>query len=296
MGPAMWHAYLTRGKHVSGLLARWADSWIRAMRQTEHGKPAGVIPSVMRSHDGAYLIGAGSWDKPEAEWDYFQWRSDSQEGLTSLFLAVYDLTGERKYLDAATESFSACASATARCEEIRKSPSAFYAWRRVSRDSRYDGAFGYSSPSDAEIFATMTRQARDAEERFSRNWDIFTAEVLYTDRVYYPLPAEYRQFLFGGEAPRGDRYPTFAVTWPETSAEFARAVLDSSDTSLRLRLYGFDPDPKQIPVRLWRLKQGKYSWKAGANSGTFTVARKPHDLLLPLRSNQELTVEIGPVQ
>jgi hypothetical protein len=296
MGPALWYAYLTRDKHIIELLASWTDAWISAMRGTEHGKPEGVIPSVMRSKDGSYLIGSNRWDKPDAEWDYFQWSGGSQEALTSLMLAVYDLTGNRKYLDAATESFAPlarCGAYPEICAEIRKSPEAFYSWRRISGDSRYDFAFGYQpGRADSGLLKDMARLARESENRFSVNHDIMTSEVLYTDRVYYPLPAEYRVALFGGEAPRGDRYPTFSVTWPPTDAEFARAVLSAGENEIRLRLYSFDAAQKQVPVRLWRLKPGRYTWQSGGQRVDFAVERLPHVVELPLPPHKETEIVI----
>ncbi|MFB3828471.1 MAG: hypothetical protein ACE15B_17010 [Bryobacteraceae bacterium] len=296
MGPALWHAYLTRDAKLIRLIASWADSWIHAMRETKHGKPAGIFPPVLRSADGSYLVGSSEWNKPDAEWDYFQWNGGSQEAVTSLVLAVYDLTGDKKYLEAAGESFrvlDACAAHADLCGEIRKSPEAFYVWRRATGDARYDRFFEYDPQSpDAAVLAGLTRMARETEERLSLNWDMFTTEVLYTDRVYYPLPPAYRWRLFGGEAPRGDRYPAFTVTWPATDVEFARAVTAASGSALTVRVYSFATAERNVPVRLWRLKPGRYEWRAAARSGSFTVTRLPHTLEVPLPPQKEASVTV----
>jgi hypothetical protein len=296
MGPALWYAYLTRDARLIKFTSAWADSWIRAMRETKHGKPAGIFPPVLRSADGSYLIGSQGWSKPEAEWDYFQWSGSSQEAITSLVLAVYDLTGDRKYLDAVTESFQPLANCGAHqevCRDMVRSPEAFFAWRRLTGDARFDRAFGFRpSLPDSGMLRQMTRMANAADARFGVNWDIFTTEPLYTDRVYYPLPAEYRWYLFGGEAPRGDRYPSFPVTWPAAEFEFARAVLETSSERLRIQAYSFEEAGRSAPVRLWRLKPGRYSWTAGAATGDFTVERLPHHLEIPLPARKEVTIVI----
>jgi hypothetical protein len=297
MGPALWYAYLSRDPALIKRIAGWADAWIKAMRDTRHGKPAGIFPSVLRSSDGEYLIGSGGWDKPEAEWDYFQWSGGSQEALASLMLAAYDLTAERKYLDAAGESFGVmenCKAHEELCRQLRASPEAFFAWRRLTGDARFDKGFGYQAePPDAAILVGMAKMAREADARFGVNWDIYTTEVLYTDRVYYPLAPEYRWRLFGGEAPRGDRYPTFPVTWPVVKGEFARAVLSTGEEHLRVRAYSFEASKLEAQLRLWRLKPGKYKWTNGAESGEFTVTRLPHLLSVPLPARREVTVTIN---
>jgi hypothetical protein len=176
---------------------------------------------------------------------------------------------------------------------MRASPSAFYTWRRLTADARYDSAFGYHAASpDADVLAELAKMATDSDQRFGVNWDMFTTEVLYTDRVYYPLQPEYRWYLFGGEAPRGDRYPTFSVTWPPASVEFARTVLEASQDRLRMRAYSFDQAKKEAPVRLWRLKQGRYVWRANGQSGEFAVTSLPHTLTLPLPPRQEVSITV----
>jgi hypothetical protein len=125
------------------------------------------------------------------------------------------------------------------------------------------------------------------------NWDMFTTEVLYTDRVYYPLPSEYRWRLFGGEAPRGDRYPTFSVTWPASEAEFARAVTAASEDAVTLRAYSFEAAERSMAVRFWRLKPGRYEWRSETGHGSFTVSRLPHTLELPLTARKEITIRVA---
>ena len=295
-GPALWYAYLSRDEKLIRLIAGWADAWLEAMRSTSHGKPAGLFPSVVRSADGSYMIGSERWDKPQAEWDYFQWSGESQEALTSLVLAVYELTGDRRYLDAAGETFRVlenCAAHKEICDEIKDSPEAFYVWRERSGDGRYDALFGYNAKRpDADALHTMAEHARMLDKKFSNNFEMYTSEVLYTDRVYYPLTPEYRWLLFGGEAPRGDRYPTFAVTWPAAQAEFARAVLEATPEKVRLRAYSFEAGKRMALVRLWRLKPGRYTWRAGEERGEFEISRLPHLLEAPLPPRTEITVSV----
>ncbi len=298
MGPALWYAYLSRDALLIRRIAAWADAWIAAMRSTAGGKPAGLFPPALRSANGEYLIGSDRWDKPAAEWDYYQWSGGSQEALTSLMLATFDLTGDRKYLQATTESFGPlgnCAAQAEICREMRGSPEAFLVWRRITGDRSHDRFFGFHPEStDSEVLDEMAGAAATAEKRFGVNWDMFTTEVLYTDRVYYPLPPEYRWRLFGGEAPRGDRYPSFAVTWPPAEMEFARAVLAATGETVRIRLCSFMSKEAPIAVRLWRLKPGSYKWRCGVRQGSFTITRLPHTLSVPLPPGYEVTFEILP--
>ena len=302
MGPALWYAYLSRDAKMIELLAKWGESWLEAVRRTERGKPAGIIPSVVRSADGSYRIGAGTWDKPEAEWDYFQWSGRSQEAITSLFLALDDLTGEPRWLEAVGESFavmSACEAHGRLCEEIRAAPEAFYEWRRRSADARFDRAFRYSTGmNDDSRLNWMARLAAKAEQRLAYNFDMFTSEVLYTDRVYYTLPADYQQFLFGGASPRGERYPAFAVTWPAGEIEFARAVLEAAPAALRMRIYSFETEPATVAVRAWRLRPGQYRWETKdlggklLGSGERKVQKLPAVLQFPVPARQEVSITV----
>lgn len=300
MGPALWYAYFSRDTRLIELLAKWGESWLEAMRRTEHGKPAGIIPSAVRAADGSYLIGSDAWDKPEAEWDYFQWSGRSQEAVTSLFLALEDLTGEPRWREAVAESFSIfsrCGQYRRLCDQIRQAPEAFYEWRRRSADARFDKSFPYTPMvNDDTQLNAMAHQAAQAEQRLAFNFDMFTSEVLYTDRVYYGIPAAYQLFLFGGAAPRGERYPLFAVTWPVSRADFARGVLEATDSSVRLRIYSFEPSGHAISVRLWRLRPGRYRWESKDLGGRLLASREAEIDRLPalldfdVPARQEITI------
>lgn len=292
MGPALWYAALTRDPRMVQLIARWGESWVEAMRMTAHGKPKGIFPSVVRASDGSYLIGSDRWDKPQAEWDYYQWSGEAQEALTSLLLALHDLTGEQRWLDAAGETFQIlgqCGSYAQLCEQIRQAPLAFWEWRRRTGDRRWDSAFGGQLLVDrAALLERLDELARQASGWLGVNWLMYTREVIYTDRVYYRWPPLYRWYLFGGEAPRGDRYPSFAVTWPPAGGTFARLVLEAQPTRLKLLLYNFEPSELSIPVRVWRLRPGLYRWPGGQAR----VDKLPYTLWLRLPPRRELEIDI----
>lgn len=262
MGPALWHAWLARDKRLTGLIERWGESWLAAMRSTAHGKPKGMIPAAVRSVDGNYLLGA-TWDKPDVEWDYFQWTRGSQESLAHLFLALEDLTGKAKWGEAAREAFAA----------VGLPPPAMPA-----------------AVDEAALAAEMER----AEARLAVNFDMHTREAIYTDRVYYALPAALTPHLFGGSVPRGDRAPGFAVTWPESGTRFARLVTAAGTSKLEARLYSFEDAAGEAKLRLWRLKPGAYRWSVGNSSGRLRVERLPAELAVPLPSRREVRLAVEP--
>jgi hypothetical protein len=300
MGPALWYAALSRDSKTIDLLRSWGESWVRAMSQSAAGKPAGLFPPVLKSADGSYLVGSSDWAKPDAEWDYYQWSPAAQESLTSLLLALHDLTGESKWLDAAGTSLKVvrqCAGAEALCESMKQAPEAFLEWRRRTGDSSLDSAFGYAAPpDDAEVLSRMGRMAKQMEERLAVNFDMLTSEVLWTDRVYYTLPTEFRNHLFGGESPRGDRYPTFAVTWGPGRAPgmfVARVVLAISAQSTRLALYNFDESEADVPLYLWRMKPGRYRIRAnGQDREELKVAFRPQPVMLRVPPRVDWRVEL----
>ncbi len=302
MGPALWYAYLSREPELIQLIVHWAESWAEAMRSTRHGKPAGIFPPVLESDTGSYLIGSDRWDKPQAEWDYFQWSGAAQDALTSLLLAVYDLTGEARWLTAAGESFqilSKCSSYPTLCQEIVRTSQAFFEWRRFSGDNRFDSFFGDGAGTDLEdLRERMTRMADETESYLSVNFAMLTSEAIFTDRVSYQLPNRYRQHLFGGDSPRGDRYPTFAVTWPSAPGEFARLVVEASRTRLKLLAYNFEAETMEIPLRVWRLQSGPYIWeiRSGQNQaihrGEFIVSKSAQLVEVPLPPQAEVSIEL----
>ena len=304
MGPALWHAYLTRDPRMITLLTRWGEAWLDAMEATVHGKPAGLFPPAMRSSDGEYLIGAKDWRRPEAEWDYFQWSGKAQEALTSLMLALHDLTGERRWIDAAARTFTVlekCAERGEECRGVIDPPVAFLEWRRRTGDARFDNAAGFTPvTARSEVLALVEKESLAMESRLSVNFDMFTSEALFTDRVNYQLPAGYRFHLFGGEAPRGDRFPAFAVTWPETSGDFARAVVSATNQSLSAALFNFESLPIETKLRLWKLAKGKYRWELRSRagvlraSGNLEIASHPQLASISLPPREEVFLTIGP--
>lgn len=284
MGPALWHAAISRDPELIARLIRWGESWLHAMRAREGGKPAGLIPSALRSTDGSYLIGSTQWDKPNAEWDYFQWSGSSQEALTSFFLGLHDLTGDRRWLDAAGESFSIlnnCLGSEKYCQAIRQRPEAYDEWQRRT------GQAAAEAP-DA-ILTRMAGEARDMERRLAVNFDMYTREVLYTDRVYYPLTPWYRQHLFGGEMPRGERPPLFAVTWEPTEEEYARAVLHADAGRIEMRVFNFETREITARFRVWRLAPGRYL----LNGAPVEITRPAQQLEIRIPPGRETAVVVN---
>ncbi|HEY3131013.1 MAG TPA: hypothetical protein VGL91_16280 [Acidobacteriota bacterium] len=312
VGPALWQAYLTQDPNLIQLLSRWGESWVGSMRQTIAGKPAGIFPPAVQITDGGYLVGSPRWWEPQSGRDTYLWSGAGQEAASSLLLALYDLTGDKRWLAVVAESFAPVREKRTQppvALEIRANPQAFLEWRQRSGDSSYDEYFHYSPPAPAnyawlrQVRTEMTQLARNIEARHSTNFAMYTTEALFTDRVNYSLPFTYRLRLFGGETPRGDRYPMFAVTWPLQPADFARAVLVADTQHLQLMLYSFEKAETRAGIHLWKLAPATYRWRMESlsanqlllDSGTIQVGQRGQLVTFPLPPRKEVILRIEPV-
>jgi hypothetical protein len=166
--------------------------------------------------------------------------------------------------------------------------------------SRSDPAqFQYmSSPDPAAALPLLAELAKAGEAALARDFDMYTSEVIYTNRVFYGLSPEYRKYLFGGEAAGTGIVAGLAVTWPASAAQFARAVLEANATGLRLRFFNFENKPVDAPLRLWRIEPGTYQWESQDPSGAvvahgeFYVSRPAQTVNLPLPPFKEIAVTV----
>ena len=69
-------------------------------------------------------------------------------------------------------------------------------------------------------------------------------------------------------------------------------MISANEESVRLRAWLFDTETRTVPVRLWRLKPGRYKWSTNSRSGAFTVSALPFTLELPLEARTDTAITI----
>lgn len=90
------------------------------------------------------------------------------------------------------------------------------------------------------------------------NRPFLTSEVYFTDRVFV-RGAEHLLAMYTGDVTRAGDFPSFAVTWKNTGADFAALVTEGTDEALSVLVYNFEAGERTVGMRLWRLRDGVYS-------------------------------------
>ena len=119
------------------------------------------------------------------------------------------------------------------------------------------------------------------------NRPFLTSEVYFTDRVFV-RGAEHLLAMYTGDVTRAGDFPSFAVTWKNTGADFAALVTESSDRALRVLVYNFEAEEKTVGMRLWRMKDGVYS-VVGKGMGQADVFRRDE---VRVRRGTEVAVDL----
>lgn len=100
-------------------------------------------------------------------------------------------------------------------------------------------------------------------KRFSRWRPAYTWLELSPDRIGLGT-GHLSELCLGGQAGgRGYLYPMVTVTWEGADTDVARLVIDDWSDRLKVALYNFAPDAKQVTMRVWRLRHGEYRIRIG---------------------------------
>lgn len=339
--PVLVYWQRTGDERLGKLLSTWMDTWVEATARAERGKPAGVIPSAIHWPDGGIGgLGVNWWDPENHTRDpLYVWPS-AMSMMTHTLLLTHHMTRDPKYMapirsmaqirldylknppqsPPSPGSVDWCASKLGGFGEV----AAKYAFLTgsVEFDELLEKDAGpyvaYRLHGDHETLVTTLRNTTKA---LRINFEGYTSEVRYTDRVLrygqgggahfpalfgengmYPEPIPtVRQantgFLYStvtGDPGSAEYFPMNAVRWLTRPRNIAALVTDTGGDRFAAKLFHFGETARPMAAELYLLKRGEYEFTlhtdgAGqggvAGRGTFSVSglRTPIVFELPPR-------------
>ena len=298
--PALLLWQRTGDQRLGRLFTAWMDTWVEATARSERGKPPGIIPSAIHWPDGGIGgLGPDWWDpRNHGEARLYRWPS-AMSMMCDTLLLCWHMTGDQRYL----APLRSMADARLRWlkDPPKKSPSpGTEAWcasqmgflaatlakhkllsggdefdELLARDHR---ALMISEPgSDRKA---LVAALRDSAEALRVNFEGYTSEVRYTDRVLR-FPALFgRNMMFAEAIPSiktpnpsliystatGDPgasgyFPLAAVRWLTPPRDIAALVTESGRDRFTAELFHFGPAPRTMSAELYLLAPGRYTWR-----------------------------------
>jgi len=209
--PALLYWQRTGDKRLGALLTAWMDTWVEATARAGRGKPAGIIPSAIHWPDGAIGgLGKDWWDpRNHGEATLYEWPSAASMMCDTLLLC-WHMTGDRRYLRP-LRSMAAirlrwlkrppprppAPGTEAWCAEKLGFLSATLAkYRLLSASGDFDELLGrdhraYMISGPGGDRTALVAGLRNSAEALRVNFEGYTSEVRYTDRVLR-FPALFR--------------------------------------------------------------------------------------------------------
>jgi hypothetical protein len=291
--PALLYWQRTGDTNLGALFGQWLKVWVDAAARAENGKPAGVLPSVLRWPEGSVGAAGHPWWEPFSPGHndaLYNWPGATRL-MTSTLLLAWQMTRDESYLEpirtmaALRERHSDKSSSNAPGSEAwcARQMGGFLAdslakYRFLTGDTRYDAllradASGYSQYRLTGETKPLTRALAKNAEAFRSNWEGYTAEMRWTDRVisftqnylnYLPerAPAEPSPGILYSTA-TGDPgnsliLPLNAVRWLTPPRELAALVTESGPRAFTAELFHFGAQPRSLRAELYLLQPGEY--------------------------------------
>ncbi len=297
--PALLLWQRTGDEKLGALFSAWMDTWVDATARAEYGKPAGVIPAAIHWPDGDCKGPGENWWDPRHhnEPRLYEWPA-AMSKMTDTLLLTYHMTGEEKYLQPLRSM------ATLRLKWLKDRPqvspepgSAMWAARKMSflagtlakyriltGSDEFDELLAHDynamtiSESDTERPA-LTKSLRESAQAMAVNFEGFTSEVRFTDRVF-TFPRMFREDMMFAErkiensespnlplvyaAATGDRgqfgiFPLNAVRWLTPPREIAALVTRSGRDRFTAELFHFGPEERAMAAEFYLLEPGRYT-------------------------------------
>jgi len=290
----MWY---NRNPSAIKFMSEWADSWVDAAYRTDKGKPRGVLPSAIGFPNGELGgVGSKTWYKGKK----LSWHSNL---IYNLFIAAYQATGERKYIQPIYDAYE-FVTANLPKEGEEEPPLGSDAWAAKWLSGSLPGSLVRlklitgEAPGEDFVFRQaggkgvfLGRLVAGGRGEFDRfvidgnkihiydgaqhvnhvvtNYGLImaTTEVRQTDRGGFPFAVHAypaHPYIYGYSVAG---YPDFAVAWEGIDRHVVALVLSADNSHLRALLYNFHPERREVGAHLFRLDvRGGYSVTLGPDN------------------------------
>jgi hypothetical protein len=290
--PTLLYWQRTGDAALTALFSEWLKVWVDAAARAENGKPAGVLPSAIRWPDGGIAKADQPWWEPFSPGHndaLYNWPS-AMRLMTSTLLLAYHMTGEEKYLEPirsmavlrAKHSNSSEGEPGSETWCARRMsgflPDALAKYRLLTGDTQHDtllrtGASGYVRYRLTGDRVPLEAALRRNAEAFRSNWEAYTDEMRWTDRVmsftrnfldYLPEPAppapspDILYSTASGDPGNPLVFPLNAVRWVTPPRDIAAFVTESSRASFAAEVFHFGNQPRELDGELFLLSPGEY--------------------------------------
>lgn len=291
--PALLYWQRTGDTNLGKIFGEWLKVWVDAAARHENGKPAGVLPSVLRWPEGTVGAAGQPWWQPFSPGHndaLYNWPGATRL-MTSTLLLAWHMTRDDQYLEplramaALREKFPGQSGSDEPGSEAwcARQMGGFLSdslakYRFLTSDPRYDAllrsdASGYTRFRLTGDAQPLTRALMKNAEAFRSNWEAYTSEMRWTDRVmsftrnylnYLDKPAPTTpspELLYS--AATGDPgspliFPLNAVRWLTPPRELAALVTESTQRVFAAELFHFGSEPRRLEAEFYLLRPGEY--------------------------------------
>ncbi len=292
--PALLLWQRTGDPELGKLFGEWLRLWVDAAARAENGKPAGVLPSAIRWPDGMIGRPGQPWWEPFSPGHndaLYNWPGATRL-MTSTLLLAYHMLGDPQYLEPIRSM------AQLRLRELDAPPPASLSpgsapwcarrmdgflpdtlakYRFLTGDRHYDAllledASGYARYRLAGDSQSLARALERNALAFRSNWEAYTSEMRWTDRVISftrnflaylpdPPPAPSPEILYSsatGDPGNPLVFPMNRVRWLTPPREIAALVTDAGARSFEAEMFHFGLEPRSLDAELYLLETGVY--------------------------------------
>ncbi len=300
--PALLLWQRTGDERLGTLFSRWMDTWVDAAARAERGKPAGILPSAIHWPDGTVGgVGRDWWDPENHRPRGYQFPS-AMPIMTHTLLLTWHMTGDERYLD----PIRSMADALLRYVEapVARPEPGSEAWcaqrlggllgvlgkyRWLTGDDEFDALLSRRADPylDYRLHGDPARMAAalaKSAEALSVNFEGYTSEVRYTDRVlkfprvsryakkcrktrdYYASPdPELLYSTLTGDPGTVLYFPLNAVRWLTPPRDIAALVTQASREDFKATLFHFGETERAMAAEFYSLSPGEYVLTLGSD-------------------------------
>jgi len=317
--PTLLYWQRTGDERLTRLFAAWMDTWVDAASRAERGKPAGILPTAIHWPDGRVGgLGPNWWD-PRNHGENTLYLFPSAMGLmTHTLLLTYHMTGRAKYLEpirsmaeirlrylnAPPENPPAVGTEAWCASKLGGLTSVITKYRFLTGSRKFDTFLAKQmSPYTRFILrgdrSTLESDLRQNAEALRINFEGYTSEVRYTDRVlrfptlfadngilgkalgtiHAPDPSLLYSMVTGDPGDAG-YFPLNAVRWITPPREIAALVTESTKSQLSAELFHFGENERAMSAEFYLLDPGTYRASLSTHKNGLSKTLKEFELIV----------------